>query len=486
MNRGERLLAILAAALMSTACAVVGPDYAPPDRAAMASDAFINADGYAPAEPLSNWWTLFDDKLLSELVRAGLEDNQTLGAALANVNAARAQWGVARLNRLPFDTVTSSYLQNRQSSVVTGANIGIGGGSPFPTNDISDVAISASWEVDLFGRVTRTIRVAKATLGERSAMLSDLQAVISADIVDAYVNLRGLEEQLAVARRNVENQAAVLKLTEAVRDAGRGTDLDVDLARAQLANVRATVPGLEAQIASVTYALGVLTGKTPAEISALVAEPSPLPSIAGPIAVGDPAMLLRRRPDIAARERALAAATETIGLSVAEAFPRIELIGQGGYQALGFQNQFSANALNFSAGPSVTWSLSNLLRARQRVRSARAGAEAAFNDYEAAVLTALAETESAFATQARAQEQLVELTEAERASANAAKLARLRYENGATDFLSVLDADRRDIEAADRLAAARTGAVRAQIAVFRALRAGPALFGESETIAAKR
>jgi multidrug efflux system outer membrane protein len=469
-------LSALAALLMSGGCTVIGPDYQAPDRAAMTSEGFINAEGYAPAEPLATWWTLFKDDTLSGLVISGLSENRTLGAALANVNAARAQWGLARLNRLPFDTVGASYLQNRQSSVLTGANFGIGGGEPFPTNDVSDVNISASWEVDLFGRVTRTINAARADLGESQALLSDLQAVIAADIVDAYVNLRGLQDQLAVARRNIENQSAVLNLTEVIRDAGRGTDLDVELAKAQLSSVRATVPGLEGQIATVTYALGALTGKTPEQITAAIAAPAPLPQIEGAIAIGDPASLLRRRPDIAARERALASATENIGLNIVEAFPRIDLIGQGGYQALGFQNQFSANALNFSAGPSVSWSLSNLLRARQRVKAARAGAEAAFNDYEGAILSALAETESAFATQARAQEQLVELTEAERASANAAKLARLRYENGATDFLSVLDADRRDIEAADRLAAARTATVRSQVAVFRALRAGPDLY----------
>ncbi len=465
----------LLSVLMLAGCTVIGPDYDAPDRAALGGGAFVNAEGYETAEPLTAWWTLFGDEKLSALVATGLQENRSLGAALANVNASRAQWGLARLNRLPFDEATASYLQNRQSSVITGANIGIGSGEPFPTNDISDLSISASWEVDLFGRVTRTINRAKADLGQSEAMLADLQAVIVADIVDAYVDLRGRQDQLAVAQRNVENQSAVLKLTEAIRDAGRGTDLDVELAKAQLSNVRATIPGLEAQIAGATYALGVLTGKTPQEITAEVADAAPLPQLAGEIAIGDPASLLRRRPDIAARERALAAATETIGLNIAEAFPRVDLIGQGGYQALGFQNQFSGNALNFSAGPSVSWSLTNLLRARQRVKSARAGAEAAFNDYEAAILAALAETESAFATQARAQEQLVELAEAERASENAAKLARLRYENGATDFLSVLDADRRDIEAADRLAAARTATVRSQVAVFRALRAGPRL-----------
>ncbi|MEM8771482.1 MAG: TolC family protein [Pseudomonadota bacterium] len=454
-------------------CTLIGPTYEAPDISAYEPEAFINNDGYDNNEALSAWWTRFEDDKLNELISLGLAENRELGAAYANVNIARAQWGLARLNRAPFDTITSSYLESRTGSAVFIASTGGSGANPFPTNDISDINVAATWEVDLFGRVTRTINIGKANLGEAQYVLADLQTLIISDIADAYINLRGLQAQRAVALNNVANQDDTLKLTEVRRDAGRGTDLDVERAKSQLAGTRAIVPPLDAAIKASLYQLGVLTGQSPAQINAIVEDPAPLPMIKGAIPIGDPAAFLRRRPDIAASEQALAAATEQVGLDIAEAFPRIDLTGQVGYQAVGFQDQFSSKALNFATGPSITWSLTNLLRARKSVQASRAGIDAAFNTYENTVLSALAEAETAFANQALLQEQLIELVEAERASREAARLARLRYENGAEDFLSVLDAERRDLEAADALAAVRTATAQSQVAVFRALRAGP-------------
>lgn len=459
--------------LLLGGCTLIGPSYDRPDPDVFAASEFVSDDSYTEDIPLADWWTAFDDPTLDELVAQGLVENRELRAALENVNAARAQWGLARLNRAPFDTLTASYLESRTGSAVFAASTGQGATDPFPTNDISDLNVMATWEIDLFGRVTRTINIAKADLGEAAASLADFQSLIVADIADAYVNLRGLQAQRTVALENVANLADTLDLTVSIRDAGRGTDLDVERARSQLAITRATVPPIEAAISAAMFQLGALTGQTPQQISALMALDAPLPTLEDDIGVGDPAALIRRRPDIRASERALASATERIGLNIAEAFPRIDIIGQAGYQAIGFQNQFSENALNFSYGPSITWSLTNLVRARQSVRAASANAEAAFNAYEGTVLAALAEAETAFAQQARLQEQLGDLAEAERASGEASRLARLRFQNGATDFLEVLDAERRELEARDALAATRTAAARAQVNVFRALRAGP-------------
>lgn len=462
-------------AALTAGCAIIGPNYeAPP--AGPATDAapqFVSGEGYDAAAPAANWWTAFDDETLNELVALGLRENRDLAVAYANVDAARAQFGLARLNRLPTDTLSSSYQYSRTGSAVFAASTGLGAADPFPDNEISNVDVNASWEVDLFGRVTRTINVAEADLEAQQALLGDLLAIVAADIADAYVALRGLEAQRRVALRNVDNFADTLRLTEATRDAGRGTDLDVEGARAQLATTRASVPPLEAEIAAQTYRLGALTGMTPDRISALVADEAALPTIVDPIPIGDPATLLRRRPDVAASERALASASEQIGLEMTTAFPRVDVLGQAGFQALGFNDQFSANALNFAVGPSISWSLTDLVRARQRIKSAEAGAEAALAAYENAVLTALSETESALALQASLQRQLVQLIEADDASGEAARLARLRFEGGATDFLVVLDAERRKLEATTQLAAGRTALAQSQVAVFRALRAGP-------------
>ena len=215
-------------------------------------------------------------------------------------------------------------------------------------------------------------------------------------------------------------------------------------------------------------------GRPPAEIATLVLGDAPLPAISGPLTVGDPAHLLRRRPDIAQSERALAAATAEIGLNLSEAFPRVDLVGDVGFRTVGLENLFAANALNFAFGPQITWSVTDLARARQNVRIASASAQAAFANYEQTVLLALSETESALARQTKLQEQAVSLAEARDASASAANLARIRYDAGASDFLNVLDAERVELQSANDLAAARTAISRAQVAVFRALRAGAA------------
>lgn len=461
-------------ALALGACAPFGPHYRAPETAGFETPAFINQDAYEATEPSSAWWTAFGDQTLNDLVLMGLAENKTLRAAVENVNASRAAVGLARLDRAPFDQLSSSYLRSRSGSAVFAASTGLGsGGGTFPTNDISTVSVNSTWEVDLFGRVTREINLAKADLGRSQADLADLQVTVISDIADAYVRLRGLQRRLKVASENAENQTSTLKLTEATRDAGRGTDFDVERAKAQLSGTRATIPPLEAEIAATTYALGVLIGKTPAEITALLNASADLPAITSSIAIGDPAALLRRRPDIRVQERALASATERIGLNIADAFPRVELIGNGGFQAIDFENQFGPKALNFSFGPSISWSLTNIIRARSRVNAASASARAAFAGYEQTVLAALAETESALKRQGSLQKQLADLREAKRASGEAARLAEFRYQNGATDFLSVLDAQRRELEAAESLAAAETAAAQSQVAVFRALRAGP-------------
>ncbi|MCQ8184491.1 efflux transporter outer membrane subunit [Parvularcula maris] len=471
---------VLIAAVLLGGCTIIGPDYEEPSTEGYTDGAFLESEGYASEAPLSDWWTAFDDESLDAFVALAIAQNNELGAALANVNAARAQVGLRRLDRLPFDTITSVYNVQRQSATTLAAGFGDEGGFDIgdellPTIDIFSISAAASWEVDLWGRITRGINVAEARFGEAQAQLADLQTIVIAETVDAYIGLRGTQEQLDVARENARNQRETVKLVTARRDAGRGTDLDVERAQSQLAVTLAAIPPLEAAVAQERYRLGVLVGETPARIAAMTQENRPLPSIERALPVGDMSALLERRPDIRAAERSLAAATEEIGLQMTSAFPRVQLLGGIGVQSVEFENTFTEQAINFSYGPSITWSLTDLLRFRQTVRAASARAEGAFDTYEQTILSALAETETALASQRAAQRQLVALAEAERASTAAARLARLRFENGASDFLAVLDAERRQLEAATDLAAARIGTARAQITVFRTLRAGPGL-----------
>ncbi len=461
---------LLAALLLGTlsACLSVGPDHVAPDPGGFAPAAYEYGEAYGEALPLANWWTAFDDPVLADLVNEGLARNRTLAAAAANLEAARAELGLARKNRLPTDETEATLQETRFSA----ASSPFAGGQSLPNVSLVSLGTGAGWEVDLFGRVRRTIEIASADLGAAEADLADLRIVIAADIADTYMALRGGQARLGVARRNADAQRETLDLTTTIRDLGSGTDLDVQRARAQLATTLSTVPALEADVETAANALAFLTGRVPENLSGLVAAGAPVPVLDRPINIADPASLLRRRPDILAAERQLAAATSGIGLVIAEAFPRLDLIGSVSLQSDGFSGFGSAPSLAFAGGPSLTWSLTNMLRAGDRAAAASARAEAAFALYEETVLAALAETESALSRLSRLQEQALRLQEAETASGEAARLARFRYERGASGFLEVLDSELRALEAADRRVVAEIGIARAQVALFRALRAG--------------
>ncbi|MEO1659253.1 MAG: efflux transporter outer membrane subunit [Pseudomonadota bacterium] len=460
----------IGAAAMLAGCTIIGPDYDAPETEA--APAFVEgAEGYETEAPQQIWWEAFGDPTLDLLVARALSENNRIGVAVNNVNVARAAYGLSRLERVPFDTISASYLQTRSSGaalVLPGLDPG---GLTLPTEEILNASVAASWEVDLFGRVTRSIRAAEADLEEAAATLIDLRSVVAAETVDAYVTYRGLTIQTIVARENILNQQETVRLVTIRRDAGRGSDLDVERAKEQLASTIAVLPPIESQAKASLYRLATLTGQRPDEIKVLAQTAGTPPTINGELPIGDPASMLRRRPDIRAAERALAASTERIGLEMAAAFPTVSLTGSVGTQTLGIDDAFANEALNFSLGPSITWSLTNLLRARRNVLAAKANAAGAFEAYEQTVLLALEETEAALVAQRAVKASLVARVSAEESSSKAAELARYRYERGASDFLDVLDAERRNLEARNTLAAARTDLARSQVAVFRALRA---------------
>ncbi|MDB2437877.1 efflux transporter outer membrane subunit [Hellea sp.] len=465
----RRLALVSLATGFLTGCTTLGPDYVKPSPDEISGAEFVYAGEYDTVAPLSNWWTAFDDPILNGLVETGISRNNSLRAASANLAAARAALGVARSNRLPSDEATITRQQVRTSS----APSVFSDGTPLPTVNLISLGTDVAWEVDLFGRVTRTIEIAKAQSEASFSQLVDLQTVIIADIADNYLDMRGAQAQLTVAEENALVQTETLRLTELIRDAGRGTDLDVEQARAQLETTRASIPPLRAQIVSAANNIAVLTGQTPQDVTSLIETPSPLPTVQAALPIGNPAELLRRRPDVAASERLLAAAVSEIGLEMASAYPRVDLVGGVVLASDGVSDLDTTAALGFNFGPSISWSLGNFLTSRNRVDAAEAEVAAAYADYEQALLVALAETESALNTQAQLQKQLTHLRLAENASLEAARLSQIRFRAGRSSFLQVLDAQGRALLASDQRVATETEIARAQVAVFRALRAGP-------------
>lgn len=466
MKQLIRNLVLLSSVALS-ACATVGPNYEPPKVAELAPAAFAMGASHSDALPLSNWWLSYQDDMLTELIAQGMQQNRSLQAAAATLQAARAEFGLARTQRLPTDSIDGLAQTTRSANAVIPNSVG-----KQPEIDLRSLGISAAWELDLFGRVSRGIEVANAQLGAADANLADLKMVITADIADSYFTFRGAQAQLAVAQANADAQRETLTLTQAVRDAGQGTDLDVQRARAQLETTLASVPSLQFQAEAALSKLALLTGQRLQHLLVDLTDYQSLPSLAADIAVGSPEALLRRRPDIAVAERQLAAATANIGLTVADAFPKLSLLGSISIQADGSDRFGDSNAVAYAVGPSLTWSLTNLFRAKQRTAAAGERANAAFANYEQTVLAALSETETALAQLNRSQQRAQRLLAAEAASSDAARIARLRYEQGAASFLEVLDSELRALTAADAKVASMTAVARAQVQLFRVLRAG--------------
>ena len=415
------------------------------------------------AEPNDFWRTLGDttlDRLLAEVARANLD----VRSAAARVRGARAARTEAALDFAPTVTVAGSYTRQRISS----AAFPIGAGT-FPDQDIWDGGFDASWELDLFGRIRRSVQGQSALVGAANEDLRDMRVTLSAELARNYFELRGAQERLAVARRNAENQRRTLEVTQQRLDAGRGTAFDTERARTQLGFTLASIPDLEAQVASAQYQIGVLVGRPPAVVAAELATFVPVPALPANVAVAQPDSLIRRRPDVSAAERQVAAERAFVGAAKADYLPRVTVGGSAGYSAARFGGLGDEGTLRYAVGPVVSWPALNLGRVKARVDASQARAAEAEAQYSQTVLRALQEVETSLSRFRTSRSRVERIGDAAAASARAANLARLRFEGGVADFLQVLDAERTQLDAEDQLAQAHTDAATAYAALFKAL-----------------
>jgi multidrug efflux system outer membrane protein len=463
---------IAAALTLLTGCAV-GPNYHRPETPLDAHFANAGEPGFAETETVEHYWTSFADPALDGLVANALAHNKDLSAAEANLRAARAARRLTGFDQYPTVNLAASYTHNLDSQEQLP-----GVGMHDREFDAAQAGFDGLWELDLFGRVRRNVEAARADVGAAAATLQDARVSVIAEVARDYFILRGLQDQLALTQRNADNQFSSLKLTRTRLEAGRGNELDTSRAEAQWQTTLATIPSLQATIATTSYRLSVLTGRQPTALSANLASLAPLPALPPLNAIGTPAQLLRRRPDVRVAERRLAGATARVGVAVGDLFPKVTLVGQVGYFAPTFGDFGQGEARFFSAGPSISWAAFDLGRVRARIGSAKAQTDAALASYEGAVLGALEDTEGALISYGRAQSRRVALQVAAAASDKAADLARRRFEGGLIDFLEVLDAERTALSAELLLSQSRTDAATSLIAVYKALGAGWRASGE--------
>jgi outer membrane protein, multidrug efflux system len=462
-----RSRAAIAGVLMLLAACAVGPNYHRPETPVDARFANAGEPGFVQADPVEYYWTGFNDPLLNGLVEDALAHNKDLSAAEANLRAARAARRLTGFDQFPTVTLTASYSHNLDSQ------------EQLPGLDMHDREFDAAqagfdglWELDLFGRVRRNVEAARGDVGAAAATLQDARVSVIAEVARDYFILRGLQDQLQLTHRNADNQFDSLKLTRNRLEAGRGNELDTARAEAQWQTTVASIPSLEASIATTCYRLSVLTGRQPTALSANLEPLAQMPALPPLNAIGTPEQLLRRRPDVRVAERRLAAATARIGVAVGDLFPKVTLVGEVGYFAPTFGDFGQSDARFFSLGPSISWAAFDLGRVRARIGSAKAQTDAALAAYEGAVLGALEDTEGALISYGRSQSRREALRIAAAASDKAADLARKRFEGGLIDFLEVLDAERTALSAGLLLSQSRTDAATSLIAVYKALGAG--------------
>jgi multidrug efflux system outer membrane protein len=459
-----RLAALCMIATLA-ACAV-GPNYRPkpPPPADFSA---VPLDTYVQESPARQFWTVFGDATLSDLIAQALRGNQDLHVAVARLNEARALRQEALFDYAPTVTANAAQTAALQSSdQLFGLPL-----ADRKTN-LSSAGFDAYWELDFFGRVRRENESAKANEDALRADLGDAQNTVAAEVARAYFELRGAQLRLAVATRNSDNQAQTLAYTQARLDAGRSTEFDTERAKAQLDATRAIVPSLQMQIAVSEHRIAVLTGQEPTALRALLDPTVELPALPHLVAIGAPSDLLRRRPDVRAAERRLAAATANVGVITADYFPRVTFSGEVGFAVHSLSAVGKSGSEYYQFGPSLTWAAFDLGRVHARVKQSRAQADEATATYEKTVLIALEETQNALVSYTKGRERMALLDSSRQASENAAQLARLRYQEGASDFLDELDAERNQLTAEDQFADAQTSVATSLVALYKALDGG--------------
>lgn len=453
----------------------VGPDYERPEIPT--ADAYENAPqpGLSQDAAVSAWWREFGDARLNELIEQAVAGNRDVRAAAATLRQARALYDQTTWALVPSVTAHADYTRQLLSNATFLSDVP----REARTFGFFTAGFDAAWEIDVFGRVRRAREAVDAEVGLADATRRDVLLSLLAEVARNYFEHRGARVRLEVARRNAQNQEETLKLTVARLEGGRGTELDVARARADLKATLALIPPIESETAKAKNRLAVLLGKQPSAFALEADAPGTADPLPQAVAIGKPADLLRRRPDIRAAERRLAAATARIGVATADLFPRVTFTGTLGPQASTVSGLFQSGAAAYSFGPSLSWAAFDLGRVAARIRAADARAEADLHGYEQVVLLALEETENALVQFGRERARRDTLVEAVQASEQAVALADARYQAGAAEFLTVLVAQRTVLTLQMQLAESRTRTMTALVAVYKALGGGWEAVGET-------
>jgi len=471
-------IVLLALAVTGTGCTKVGPNYFRPASKVSqewleVSDKRVSKESKEDRE----WWKVFNDPVMERLIATAYSENLTLRIAGLRVLQSRAQLGIAIGNEFPqMQQLMGAYDFNRISEHSPNVS------QPVPSNtqfgySQSQIGFQASWEIDFWGKFRRSIESADANLLASIADYDNTIVTLTGDVATAYVQIRTLEERMRIARENVVIQTESLNIADARFKGGTTTQRDVEQAKTVLASTQATIPQLDYQLQQAKNGLCILLGMPPSDLSALLGESSGLPVPPMEVAVGIPADLLARRPDIRAADALAAAQCAQIGVAKADLFPSLSILGNIGLLssdrgAFRLANMFDAASGMGTIGPSLQWNILNYGQITNNVRLQDALFQEAIVTYQNTVLGAQKDLENSLIAFLRIQEQSKFLAESVDAATRSLDLAVLQYRQGIADFTTVLTAQQALLQQQDNLAVALGNISINLVGVYRALGGG--------------
>jgi len=464
----------LAGGLLVSAC-TVGPNYnKPPSVAsdAVARASFVRAkdDTFTPTPAVARWWETLSDPKLTELVDAALAHSPNIDIAQARIRQARGALSQQQAGQYPSVSASGTYLRATLPGVGLASGSSTAGSSS--SLDFYNVGLNASWEPDLFGGVRRSLEQSRAQVEQRFADLADAQVSLSAQVAQAYVNLRDTQERARLNAQSIALQRRSLALTRQRFAAGAASALDVERLQNQLSATDAQNTPLAAQTDEYLNQLAVLTGREPGALDQSLSSVTAVPLPPAQVAIGDPAMLIAHRPDIRSAERALAASTAAIGISKAKQLPGLKFMGILGLGGTSPGDIFDLGNLTTLVAPQLNWSFLDFGKNRAVVRQSEAQRDEAEAQYRKAVLEALQDAETSLSRFGNVRQQLAQLVRAEASAGRAAQLNNQRLQGGTSSLIDQLDIERQRLSAAISVAQGKAQLTNSYIAVQKALGLG--------------
>ncbi|MCE5336507.1 MAG: efflux transporter outer membrane subunit [Desulfobacteraceae bacterium] len=476
--RSLLLLSMGIATLLSSGCTALGPNFTRPG--APVAPAYVESDDRRvkqEAADYTQWWTVFEDPVLNNLIETARRQNPNLQVAGLRVLEARAQLGIAIGSQFPQQQQLEAGYTNSQAS--RNAANSTSGDLNYQTYNYS---LSAGWELDFWGKYRRSVESADASMAASVADYDTALVSLTGSVASTYALVRIYEERLQVARENVELQRSSFDLVEARYRNGAVTDLDVQQAKAQLYDTESQIPSLEIGLKQAKHALSVFLGVPPSDLTELLQGANTIPVPPSEVAVGIPAELIKRRPDVRSAELQAAAQCAQIGIARAELFPRISLTGSFGFLASdspftnthgsNFSDLFSWRSFTMTTGPTIQWPILNYGRIRSNVRVQDARFQQLLVNYANTVLTAAKEVEDSLVSFLKGQDQVALLSQSVDAAKRAVDLSTIQYREGAIDFQRLLTAQQSLVQQQDRLTQARGSVTTSLVSLYKALGGG--------------